>query len=56
MRRVAGASEGDAHAGFRGGRFDRLLPRHDSPACHNVYLGLGFNDLGTVPMFVRMPA
>lgn len=27
-----------------------------SPAGHNVYLRLGFEDLGTVPMFVRMPA
>jgi GNAT superfamily N-acetyltransferase len=26
-----------------------------SPAGHNVYLGLGFEDLGAVPMFVRMP-
>lgn len=26
-----------------------------SPAGHNVYLGLGFEDLATVPMFVRMP-
>jgi len=27
-----------------------------SPAGHSVYLGLGFEDLGEVPMFVRMPA
>jgi hypothetical protein len=27
-----------------------------SPAGHSVYLGLGFADVGTVPMFVRMPA
>jgi predicted GNAT family acetyltransferase len=27
-----------------------------SPAGHPVYLGLGFADVGTVPMFVRMPA
>ena len=27
-----------------------------SPAGHSVYLGLGFDDVGTVPMFVRMPA
>jgi GNAT superfamily N-acetyltransferase len=26
-----------------------------SPAGHSVYLGLGFEDLGSVPMFVRMP-
>jgi predicted GNAT family acetyltransferase len=27
-----------------------------SPAGHSVYLGLGFADIGTVPMFIRMPA
>ena len=27
-----------------------------SPAGHSVYLGLGFADVGTVPMFIRMPA
>jgi predicted GNAT family acetyltransferase len=27
-----------------------------SPAGHSVYLSLGFADVGTVPMFVRMPA
>jgi hypothetical protein len=27
-----------------------------SPAGHSVYLGLGFTDIGTVPMFIRMPA
>jgi GNAT superfamily N-acetyltransferase len=27
-----------------------------SPAGHPVYLGLGFADVGRVPMFVRMPA
>jgi predicted GNAT family acetyltransferase len=27
-----------------------------SPAGHSVYLGLGFADFGTVPMFIRMPA
>lgn len=27
-----------------------------SPVGHSVYLGLGFEDVGTVPMFVRMPA
>jgi predicted GNAT family acetyltransferase len=26
-----------------------------SPAGHSVYLGLGFVDFGTVPMFIRMP-
>jgi len=26
-----------------------------SPAGHSVYLGLGFADIGTVPMFIRMP-
>lgn len=26
-----------------------------SPAGHSVYLGLGFADVGSVPMFVRLP-